>query len=97
MIPGWKEDIGGPFLDFVRQNRSVTPSEVAERFKISESSAVYWLTDLVRDGRLRFTGLEVVEEDELEEARQNPQPVRGSQPRLLHPNPDSTQGFQEAA
>jgi hypothetical protein len=96
MIPGWKEDIGGPFLDFVRQNRNATPSEVAARFKISESSAVYWLTDLIRDGRLRFTGLEVVE-DEAEEARQDPVPSPRSQRRPLAPRPDENSHLQEAA
>ncbi len=62
MIPGWKEDIQSEYLEFVRKNRRVTPADLASHFNMSECCAVYWLTDLARDGRVRILSFELVED-----------------------------------
>ncbi len=62
MIPGWKEEIQAQYLEFVRKRHTVSPRELAAHFNMSECCAVYWLTDLARDGRVRILGIEAVEE-----------------------------------
>ena len=63
MISGWKEEIQRDYLNFLRGRPKVTPAELAAHLNLSESSAIYWLTDLAREGKVRITGVELVEED----------------------------------
>lgn len=62
MIPGWKEEIEGEYLDFLREFRKATPADFAARFGVSECCVVYWLTDLAREGRVKILSFELVEE-----------------------------------
>jgi len=64
MIPEWKEEIEGEYVEFLRAHGRATPADVAVRLGVSESYAIYWLTDLARNGRIRIVGFEVVEEEE---------------------------------
>lgn len=61
MIPGWKEDILSAYLGILRQHPGATPAEVAAHLGVSEDCAIYWLTDLARDGRIRIGAMELVE------------------------------------
>jgi hypothetical protein len=61
MIPGWREEVEGEYVAFLRVHGKATPGEVAARLGISECCAVYWLTDLAREGRIRILGVELVE------------------------------------
>ena len=62
MIPGWKDELQQDYLDFLRTHRTASPAEVAAHLNISESSAVFWLTDLAREGKVRLRAVELVEE-----------------------------------
>jgi len=63
MISGWKEEIQRDYLNFLRGHPKATPCELAMHLNLSEGCAIYWLTDLAREGKVRITGLELVEED----------------------------------
>ncbi len=58
MIQGWKSQIERQYLQALRERGTVAPHEVAERLGVSEQSAVFWLTMLARDGKVRITGIE---------------------------------------
>jgi hypothetical protein len=60
MIPGWKEELEAEYLDVLREGGRATPAELALRLGVSEDSAVYWLTQLARDGRVRILGVEAL-------------------------------------
>lgn len=64
MIPGWKEEIQAEYLQFLRENKRTTPADVAARFEVSECCAIYWLTELAREGRVRIPSVEFLEEGE---------------------------------
>ncbi len=64
MIPGWKEEIEGEYIEFLRKHRESTPREVAARFSISECCATYWLTELARDGKIEILAVKLVEDGE---------------------------------
>jgi hypothetical protein len=63
MISGWKEEIQRDYLTFLREHPKATPSELATHLNLSEGFAIYWLTDLAREGKVWVTGVELVEED----------------------------------
>jgi hypothetical protein len=64
MIPGWKEEIEGEYLEFLRKPQKLTPADFASRFDVSECCAVYWLTELARKGKVRITSVEFLEDGE---------------------------------
>jgi len=64
MIPGWKEEIEGEYLEFLRKHQKLTPAEFAARFDVSECCAIYWLTELARGGRVRISAVEFLEAGE---------------------------------
>jgi hypothetical protein len=66
MISGWKEEIQQDYLSFLRGHPKVTPAELAAHLNLSESWVIYWLTDLAREGKVRITGVELVEKDSLD-------------------------------
>jgi hypothetical protein len=61
MIHGWKDEIQRGYLQFLRERRRVSPPELAAHLNVSECCAVYWLTDLAREGKLRILAVELVE------------------------------------
>ncbi len=64
MIPGWKEEIEGEYLEFLRKHQESTPREIAARFSISECCATYWLTELAREGKVQILAVKLVEDGE---------------------------------
>lgn len=64
MIPGWKEEIQAEYLQILRENKRTTPADVAARFDVSDCCAIYWLTELAREGRVRIPAVEFLEEGE---------------------------------
>jgi len=72
MIPGWKEEIEGEYLEFLRECRKATPADVAARLGVSECCAIYWLTDLARAGRIRILAVEPVEAGQVSRDREAP-------------------------
>ena len=65
MIPGWKEEIEREYLQILRESTDASPSEIATRLGVSECSAVYWLTQLVRDGQVRIRSIELVQDGKI--------------------------------
>jgi hypothetical protein len=61
MIPGWKDELQKEYLDFLRKQGTVSPSEMAAHLNISECCAVFWLTDMARSGKVRIRAVELVE------------------------------------
>lgn len=62
MIPGWKDEIEGEYLQILRESPGASSSDIATRLGVSESSAVYWLTQLARDRRVRIRAIELVQD-----------------------------------
>jgi hypothetical protein len=60
MITGWKEEMEAEYLKVLGDRPGASPGELADRLGISECCAVYWLTELAREGRLRILGVELV-------------------------------------
>jgi hypothetical protein len=65
MIPGWEAELKGEYLEVLRETRKATPRDFAARLGVSECCAVYWLTELARQGRVRITEVELVGEGHL--------------------------------
>ncbi len=61
MIPGWDKDTKDEYLQILQEIGSAVPRDFAMRLGVSECCAVYWLTELARQGRLRITGVEAGE------------------------------------
>ena len=57
MIPGWKEELESEYLEYLRKHQRLTPADFAARFDVSECCAVYWLTVLARQGRVRISAV----------------------------------------
>ena len=94
MIPGWKNEIEAEYLKFLMEKRKATPSEVAAGLGISESWAVYWLTELARDGRVRILGVGPVEEGE---SQLDEQPPQRPQRRASRPLAGAARALRDAA
>ncbi len=67
MIPGWKNQMTQEYLRALRDRRSLTPHDVAAQLGVSDRTAVFWLTELARDGQIRITGIETTSHDENED------------------------------
>jgi len=65
MIYGWKKELQHDYLRFLNARGRVSPSELAAHLNISECCAVYWLTDLAREGKVRILAVELVEDGTL--------------------------------
>jgi hypothetical protein len=65
MIPGWDKDTKDEYLQILQEIGSAVPRDFAMRLGVSECCAVYWLTELARQGRLRITGVEAVKEGDV--------------------------------
>ncbi len=64
MIPGWKDEMEEEYLRFLGEAGAASPREFATRLGISECCAVYWLTEMAREGRVRILGVELVKQGE---------------------------------
>lgn len=64
MIPGWKEELEGEYIQFLRERRTSTPADFALRFDLSECCAIFWLTELAKEGRIRIPVVEFVDDGE---------------------------------
>lgn len=56
----WASQLSGEILDWIGNYRQVEPKSIARQFKISEEAAVYFITRLIRDRKIRVTGIEVL-------------------------------------
>jgi Mn-dependent DtxR family transcriptional regulator len=61
MIPGWKDEILATYLEILREQPHARPTDVAARLGVTEDCAIYWLTDLARQGRIRIGSVDLVD------------------------------------
>lgn len=94
MIPGWDDEIEKEYLDVLMQERRAAPADVAARLGVSESWAVFWLTRLARDGRVRILEVEAVEE---KESWLEGQPSQRPRSKAARPVANPAPALQEAA
>lgn len=94
MIPGWKEEVETEYLEILREKCMATPADVAARLGVSERWAVYWLTELARDGHVRILGVEPVGG---RETQLGGQPSQRSQLQAGRPVAEPVPLIQEAA
>ncbi|HEY7676384.1 MAG TPA: hypothetical protein VIG69_04900 [Candidatus Methylomirabilis sp.] len=84
MIPGWKEELEAEYLEVLREGGRATPADLALRLGVSENSAVYWLTQLARDGRVRILGVEAIADGEIRSGGPTARDARARPSRLDH-------------
>jgi hypothetical protein len=65
MIPGWKEEFEGEYLQILREIPKASPSDFSLRLDVSECCAIYWLTELAKEGRVRILAVELVKDGEV--------------------------------
>jgi hypothetical protein len=65
MIPGWKDEMESEYMVFLQKAGVASPREFAAGLGISECCAVYWLTEMAREGRIRILGVELVKDGEM--------------------------------
>jgi len=94
MIPGWKEELEAEYLEVLREGGKATPAELALRLGVSEDSAVYWLTNLARDGRVRILGVEAIADGEI---RVGGPTARDARARLSPLDEDAAAALPKAA
>jgi predicted ArsR family transcriptional regulator len=94
MIPGWDDEIEKEYLEVLMRERRATPADVAARLGVSESWAVFWLTRLARDGRVRILAVESIEDGE---AQMDRQPAARPKRQAPPPVRDLAGAFQKAA
>jgi hypothetical protein len=65
MIPGWKEETEREYLQLLWESSRVSPRDFASRLGVSECCAVYWLTELAKEGRVRILSVELVKDGDV--------------------------------
>ncbi len=56
----WASELANEILQGIQGKGQVEPENIARQFKISEDAALYFITRLIRDKKVRVTGMEVV-------------------------------------
>ncbi len=69
MIPGWKEESEGDYLEILGHNGPFSPMDLARRLGVSESCAVFWLSELAKEGKVRILAVELSRQREQEESK----------------------------
>lgn len=58
MIDGGAERLEQEFISYLLSRQCTTPAELAQHFHLSERTAAYWLSCLVKSGRVRIVRIE---------------------------------------
>jgi predicted HTH transcriptional regulator len=53
----WVKALEGEIIGFLKEKRSCSPADLAARLKLSEESILFLIGKLVREGKLKITGL----------------------------------------
>jgi hypothetical protein len=53
----WVKALEGETIEFFKEKRSCSPVDLAARLKLSEESILFLIGKLVREGKLKITGL----------------------------------------
>jgi len=60
LFEDWVQEVESAVLAFVQQQATTNPADIAAHLKISESSAIFFISKLAREGKLKIGGVEAV-------------------------------------
>ena len=60
LFEDWASQVEDEVLAVVKQKGRISPSEVAQELKVSENTALYFISKLIRDKKIKVTGLELI-------------------------------------
>ena len=55
----WVKALEGELIEFLKEKGSCPPSDLAAQLKLSEESVLFLIGKLVREGKLKITGLKL--------------------------------------
>lgn len=58
LFDDWANQVEFEVLSIVKANGQVHPQDIAQELKISEESALYFVSKLIRDKKVKITGIE---------------------------------------
>ena len=53
----WAKAVEGEILEFLKEQKTITPAEIAAKLKITEESVLFLVGKLAREGKLKITGV----------------------------------------
>ena len=56
----WATEVENEVLSLIERNNQVSPTEIAQELKISEDSALYFISKLIREKKIKILGVQVV-------------------------------------
>lgn len=59
MFDDWVTEVEKEILKLISDKGQLTPESIAEELKISEDSALYFISKLIRDKKVKVTGVEL--------------------------------------
>ncbi len=92
MIPGWKSEIENEYLQVLRESPQASPADFAARLGESECCAIYWLTQLAKEGRIRILAVELVKDHEVACA---PRSFANCERKASCPNPEISDAWKQ--
>lgn len=60
LFDDWATQVEGEVLSVIKQKGEVNPSTIAQELKISEDSALYFISKIIRDKKGKITGIESI-------------------------------------
>lgn len=61
LFDDWAAQVEGEVLTILKQKGEVNPGEIAHELRISEDSALYFISKLIRDKKIKVTAMQIVE------------------------------------
>jgi hypothetical protein len=55
----WVKAVEGEILEFLKEQKSSLPAEIAAKLKITEESILFLIDKLAREGKLKITGVKL--------------------------------------
>jgi DNA-binding Lrp family transcriptional regulator len=55
----WAKAVEGEILEFLKEQKSSAPAEIAAKLKITEESVLFLVGKLAREGKLKITGVKL--------------------------------------
>ncbi len=55
----WVKALEGEVIEFLKEKGSCLPADLAAQLKLSEESVLFLISKLVREGRLKITGVKL--------------------------------------
>ena len=63
LFEDWVGEVEKEIVAFVKANNQVAPATIAEKLKISEESAIFFISRLAQQKKVKITGIELGEPD----------------------------------